>query len=109
MSAPTSAAVRRACPSARRASVTGFKQVPADELDRGVELEVLVRLLGEAVPLVVGEQIPDRPLVLPDRRYHLLELGVGHTRIVLALDYEQGLGDLRRVVERAGRHDELER
>ena len=56
----TSAAVSRAWPSPRSASVAGLKQVPADELDGGVELEVLVRLLGEAVPLVVGEQVPDR-------------------------------------------------
>ena len=63
-----SAAGRRADPAVRERPGGLLQQVLLDERHGRVELEVLVLLLGEAVALVVREQVPDGAAVLLHRR-----------------------------------------
>src|SRR5262245_45822693 len=58
------------------------------EEDRGIELEVAVGLLGEAVALVLCHHVPDGRADPPDALDHLLGLRHRHARIVGALDHE---------------------
>ena len=78
-----------------------------DEHHRGVELEVHVRLLAEAVPLVLGIEKPHRAAVSADFRHHLLRLAGGNARVVGSLDDEQRLRDPTGVVERGDPLEEL--
>src|SRR5947209_16385358 len=76
---------KRVCKKKRghfaRASLTpssallpSLQKVLAHEHHGGVELEVLVLLLGEAVPLVLRHHVPDGRAVLAHRPRHLLGL-----------------------------------
>jgi hypothetical protein len=73
------------------------EQVAAKELDLDRLEIVLIGLLGEAVALILADDVPDRDMVLPERGDHLLGLGERHSGVVLALD-DQDRGQGYRVL-----------
>src|SRR6266436_3598669 len=110
--AATASSVRsRATPSwlslCREAGGWLLQQELLDERHRGVELEVLVLLLAEAVALVLRLQVPDRRSLLLQLGHHLLRFRVVDARVVLPLHDEDRLPDAVGVVERRNLRQEL--
>src|SRR5438105_1005059 len=59
-----------------------LKQVLSHEQYRGVELEIRIALLAEAVAFIFGHEVPDRRALLLQRFHDLLRLAPGHARVI---------------------------
>ena len=75
-----------------------LQQVLAHELNRGVELEVDVLLLLEAVAFVFSDEIPDGGGLLLQRGHDLIGLAFGDSRIIRSRDDEHRFRNLLRVI-----------
>src|SRR5215213_2032914 len=86
----------------------GPLEVLVEEVEDGFVGPDFVGLLGEAVPLVVEDDVLDDAALLPDGLDYLVRLGLDAARVVGALNDDERLRDLVGVEERRGLAQELQ-
>src|SRR5690348_5481245 len=105
----TRSSPRRSPPSTRRTSSCRRTEIDwpllrgqllLQEGHDGLLVEVAIRLLLEAVTLVLRGEVPDLASARADLRDHLLRFAGRHARIVETLHDEQRLGDARGIGQR---------